>query len=84
VIGFNYLAEIPTVGSCLYGSTEREPLYEILVVAEGRVTGLRADEGHPIPKVGGGILCPTNISLIGTAAVTRPGGSETIVVRLVV
>jgi hypothetical protein len=83
IAGYAYLEFCINV-SCLYKSTTSMPLGWELELNEGRLTGVRWDEGRTFPLFEGGVLCPTTVTLTGSSA--RVGTPETfreIIVRLV-
>jgi hypothetical protein len=70
--------------TCLYEATTANPAFgEIEVNAEGKVTGLRAEEATRILKHSGSFLCPGEGTFAGTAHVTQQGNATAIFVRLV-
>jgi len=85
LIGFAFLTRAILGVTCLYKSTQREPLFGIVEVNEatGAVTGLRADETGTIPLFAGGFGCPGSEFFAGRAGVTQTGTEAAITIRLV-
>lgn len=70
--------------TCLFRSTAAAPWRgRFEVNGERRITGYRSDESGRIPRFAGGIACPIEAWLAGTAGVTRLGVSNTIRVFLI-
>lgn len=83
VIGYSFLLRLSGVG-CLFRSTEAAPVrWRMEMEAGGTVTGVRPDESIQIPKVAGGILCPTEICFIGLGRITLLGTTNSITANLI-
>jgi len=87
IVGLGYLIKETVLGtgvSCLYRSTVEEPLYAILTLEAGVVTGLKLDETRSIPIAPfQNQLCVLEVFNANTATVTQLNSTARITVRLV-
>jgi hypothetical protein len=84
LIGVGFLVRVLEV-SCLYRSSEVNPLYARFTVVPGGtgVTGFKLDETRSIPKASGSMLCPAQGRLSRTGRVTLLETVTVIQMRLV-
>ena len=84
IVGLAFRWELAFFGStCLIRTTAEDPFGAIAIVAAGgKVTGMRTDESTHIPMTNG---CEAlgEMSYAGTGAVTTPGTTTAIMVRLI-